>query len=548
MRWFNNLNMATKNLLTLGLLCAAPFAVALIAHNAAARVQFVERELVDKSNIAALHLLECRADLNRIRGRMFERFLTPSVPEQLAIKLEIEGGIEDVWTRLSSIRRILVVKNDASDLVNLGRIEKQLVSFFAGRAEVAQFIEQADTEAAKAMLLGIQHQRFEALRLALVELSDRILDRSREAVAESERSDRSANLTLILVCLAALLFAALVLWWMNRQVVVPLRAVADLAVRVAAGDLTVQVETDGRRDEVGLLQQSLQIMVQNLATTNRELRDGFSVLNASSSEIFATISQVAVGASETASATTKTAMVAEEVKQTAIVSNQKAQAVQIEAERHLQISEVGMRAVAATIEGMNRIHVQMTTIMDTITQLSEHSQSIGEIIAMVNDLAEQSNLLAVNAAIEATRAGEFGRSFTVVAQEVRSLAEQSRQATSHVRSILMDVQKATAGAVKAAELGTTAVVAGLQQASDSGRSIQVLSEGVSNAAQTAAQIAVFSQRQLDDIDQMTAAIAYIRHSAAQDISATQKLEEAANRITELGQKVEALLARQRIAA
>ncbi|MBE0647103.1 MAG: methyl-accepting chemotaxis protein, partial [Bacteroidales bacterium] len=95
--------------------------------------------------------------------------------------------------------------------------------------------------------------------------------------------------------------------------------------------------------------------------------------------------------------------------------------------------------IANTIEGMNKIRQQMTAIAGMVVRLSEQSQTIGEITATVNELAEQSNLLAVNAAIEAAKAGEHGKGFTVVAQEIKMLADRSKEATYQVRNILRDV-------------------------------------------------------------------------------------------------------------
>src|SRR5207302_9134131 len=120
------------------------------------------------------------------------------------------------------------------------------------------------------------------------------------------------------------------------------------------------------------------------------------------------------------------------------------------------------------------IQSQMESIAESIVRLSEQSQSIGEIISTVNDLAEQSNLLAVNAAIEAAKAGEQGKGFTVVAHEVKSLAEQSKQATSQVRAILSDIQRATNGAAMAVEQGAKAVEEGVRQSAEAGRSIAQL--------------------------------------------------------------------------
>src|SRR3982074_1011373 len=110
----------------------------------------------------------------------------------------------------------------------------------------------------------------------------------------------------------------------------------------------------------------------------------------------------------------------------------------------------------------------MEAIAESMMRLSEQTQTIGQIIATVEDLAAQSNLLAVNAAIEAAKAGEHGKGFSVVAQEVKSLGEQSRQATTQVRTILSDVQKATTTAVMATEQGSKAVEAGTRQTEAAG--------------------------------------------------------------------------------
>jgi methyl-accepting chemotaxis protein len=195
---------------------------------------------------------------------------------------------------------------------------------------------------------------------------------------------------------------------------------------------------------------------------------------------------------------------------------------------------------------MNRIQEQMESIAESVVRLSEQGQAIGEIIATVNDLAEQSNLLAVNAAIEATRAGEYGKGFAVVAQEVRSLAEQSRDATKQVRTILMEVQKATSAAVIATEQGTKAVAAGLKQATDAGESIGGLTGSVGEAAQAAIQIAASSQQQLVGMDQIATAIANIRQATTQNMAGTRQLEASAQNLQELGGRLKILVARQRV--
>jgi methyl-accepting chemotaxis protein len=201
--------------------------------------------------------------------------------------------------------------------------------------------------------------------------------------------------------------------------------------------------------------------------------------------------------------------------------------------------------VEEAILGMQRIQEQMESIAGSIVQLSEQGQAIGEIIATVNDLAEQSNLLAVNAAIEATRAGEQGKSFGVVAQEIKSLAEQSRQATSQVRRILGDIQKATNAAVLATEQGNKAVEAGVKQSNETSESIRLLSASINDAAQAATQISVSSQQQMIGMDQIVLAMNNIKEASEQNVAGTKQAELAAHSLHEMGAKLSIMVSGKR---
>ena len=130
----------------------------------------------------------------------------------------------------------------------------------------------------------------------------------------------------------------------------------------------------------------------------------------------------------------------------------------------------------------------MESVGESIVRLSEQTLAIGEIITAVSDLAQQSNLLAVNAAIEASKAGEHGKGFAVVAQEIKSLADQSKQATEQVRAILSDTQKATSASVMAAEQVSKAVEVGVRQAAESGESIRKLAGSIAESAQAALKL------------------------------------------------------------
>ena len=328
-------------------------------------------------------------------------------------------------------------------------------------------------------------------------------------------------------------------------VTVPLVFVARHVERIANGEIPAPLTAVQRGDFV-LLQTNVNTMTAVLRDLNRDSSDGVSVLAAASTEILATVSQLAGVAAETAASVTQTSTTVEEVKQTAHLSAQRARDVQDSAVQNAAIGESGRVAVVETVEGMDRIRGQMGAIADAIVRLSELGQSIGEIITTVNDLAEQSNMLAVNAAIEATRAGEYGKGFAVVAQEVKSLADQSRQATTQVRSILSDVQKATSSAVMATEQGTKTVADGVRQASQAGESIRRLADAIGEAADAATQIVASADQQLVGMEQIAMAMGSIRLATAQNVAGTRQLEESALSLSSTGERLRLVVERQRV--
>lgn len=268
-----------------------------------------------------------------------------------------------------------------------------------------------------------------------------------------------------------------------------------------------------------------------------QLRDATARLSSSSAEILATTTQLASSASETATAVSEATATTEEVKQTSQLSGEKAKNVMESAQKAASVAQQGKDAVAQNVDAINRIKSQAELVAESIVKLSEQTQAIGEITTSVNDLAEQSNLLAVNAAIEAAKAGEQGKGFAVVAGEIKSLAEQSKQATAQVRTILTDIQKAANAAVMATEQAGNAVGAGVKQAAVAGESIGNLADIVMEAAQAATQVAASSQQQLVGIDQIASAMENIKQATQQNVAGAKQAEKAAQDLNELGLKL-----------
>jgi len=365
------------------------------------------------------------------------------------------------------------------------------------------------------------------------------------SAATADQSQISVLVILVGIPLALILITGIAVL-LIRIISRPLKAMTILSNRVADGDLTVKVPHITRGDEVGVLYLSLGIMVENLRELLGQTQEGISMMGSSASEILATTTQIASGVAETATGVSETTATVEEVKQTVKLSSQKAKAVMESAQRSVLISQAGEKSVEETLAGMNRIREQMDLIAMSIVRLTEQSQAIGEIISTVNDIAEQSNLLAVNAAIEAAKAGEQGRGFAVVAQEVKSLAEQSKKATAQVRAILGDVQKATGAAVTAAEKGSKVVDAGVKQSQDVSEAIRQLSDSIAEAAQASTQIAASGQQQSLGMDQVAQAMESIKVASTQNMAGTKQAEVAARGLHEMGERLRLMVARYKL--
>ncbi len=320
----------------------------------------------------------------------------------------------------------------------------------------------------------------------------------------------------------------------------PLKKLCDKVMAMADGDLTVTLTPGIRLDEVGTLMDAFYYMLGTLRGQTQQIADGAKTISASISQISATSSQLTAGSSEITTSVAEIGTTVEEVRQTAYLSNEKADHVSRTSELMTRVSETGKRATEDAVNGMTRIRQEMEYIAESIVKLSEQTQNIGEIINAVNELADQSNLLSVNASIEAAKAGEHGRGFAVVAQEVKSLADQSKEATKQIRSILNDIQKATGAAVMATERGNKAVESGVHLSVEAGESIDVLSHRVIESAQAAMQIAASSQEQLVGMDQLVQAMDSIKDASIQNVEGARQLQTAIQGLNELGQSMKQL--------
>ncbi|MQX32276.1 HAMP domain-containing protein [Sinorhizobium meliloti] len=332
------------------------------------------------------------------------------------------------------------------------------------------------------------------------------------------------------------------------------RALAVLAEKVSAGDLAQKASVEGS-DELAVLGDSFNAMTARLAGMidnergSRErlekllatISETAQHLSSSAAEILAGTTQQVEGMREQSSAVAQTVTSVDEVLQTSEQAAQRAQHVAASYDNAVKISNEGRRALDDTVQVMNAVSARTETIAADILSLAENSLEIGEIVSVVAEIADQTNLLALNAAIEASRAGEHGRGFNVVASEIRTLADQSKSATTRVRRILMEIQKSTNSAVIGAEDGSKSVNRALETVSEAGETIRQLEAIVADSARSVAQIAASAGQQRAGMKQIHEAMHYIEQTSSQNLSAIRQAEEAAKDLNELGSRLKEML-------
>ena len=247
-----------------------------------------------------------------------------------------------------------------------------------------------------------------------------------------------------------------------------------------------------------------------------------------------------------AAALQQTQTTAQEIRQTSMLASQKASDVLGVAEQAEQIGRTGESNIEQTFAGLTDIRGHVGQIAAKIRELGEATQKIGGITVTVKDLADQSNMLALNAAIEAVRSGEHGRSFGVVAREIRSLADQSIQATNRVREILEDISGSIRGAVAITEKGSQKIEGGLQQVRVSGENLKQLSNIVKDNSAAVRQIAAAVSQQNAGITQIFSAVTDQTRMMDETMRRLESTTQAASTLKDLSQRVSEVVGRFRV--
>lgn len=359
---------------------------------------------------------------------------------------------------------------------------------------------------------------------------------------ESLKVFRVVIVISLIVFLAAVILPVLISLTMRSIILSPIQKAADSLRRVTQGDLTGRIDLDSS-DEIGEMVRDVNALTETLHETIKQIATSSNDVSSAAAMLDNATEQMATGVEEAAMQVNSVATASEEMSKT---TSEIAQNCVIAAKSSQEASDsanTGETIITETIDVMNRINSNVRDSAQIIRELGQRSDQIGEVVGLINDVADQTNLLALNAAIEAARAGEHGRGFAVVADEVRKLAERTTQATQEIRQTIQSMQLETKKAVVSMEEGVKDVGQGAIEAQKSGDALKHILNQITKVTTEINQIAVASEEETATTNEIASSIQQISQVMQETARRIQQNAEASAKLASLSKNMDGIVGR-----
>ncbi|NMZ40254.1 HAMP domain-containing protein [Pseudomonas proteolytica] len=495
------------------------------ADNAVARVSEIEKSLLQGDSVSQFNSV---IDLSKLiqQARFQVRGYTYSA------KVEAEqpalDAIANALKNADSLRSQLPEQYSA----NLQEASDSLKAYLAA---VSQF---RDSQVASAAALK-----------AMAEQGDLLFDRSKKLTASQtiirDADAAQAKFLLMLATALALVFGIVAAWAITRQIVIPLSQTLKVAERVAAGDLTHDLVSQ-RQDELGQLQRAMQSMTMGLRDLIGGISDGVTQIASAAEELSAVTEQTSAGVNSQKVETDQVATAMNEMAATVQEVARNAEEACEAAVAADQQAREGDRVVGEAIAQIERLAGEVGNSTEAMGHLKRESDKIGSVLDVIKSVAQQTNLLALNAAIEAARAGEAGRGFAVVADEVRSLAQRTQKSTEEIEELIVGLQSGTQQVATIMDNSRSLTDSSVELTRRAGNALENITRTVSAIQAMNQQIATAAEQQSAVAEEINRSVLNVRDVSEQTAAASEETAASSTELARLGTHLQALVGRFRV--
>jgi methyl-accepting chemotaxis protein len=492
-------------------------------------ILFGYRYVADKASVANELDKESMYLQMMLRG-VNEVIITEGTPQSVEIAERGITGFNDIHTRLlSDIKDQDTHQIIAEDMAPVWESIKENIKPFLER--------DLDVEADGLM---IKYGKVLTQSDQLLNTVQALSAKTRAVVSSNSSKSEIIQNIMIIGILSILIVFAFLSYKTYRSITSPIKELTIIAEGFKSGDLRISMD-ESTNDEFGMLASHFNKATAKLSTMISDVKSSTDTLAGNSENLSVSISQIASNTREQSSQTSQAAAATEELNSSFQSVAQNTITAAESAKNATELAVKGGEVVNETVRGMNMIAESVNESASSIEALGENSEKIGDIVKVISDIAEQTNLLALNAAIEAARAGEQGRGFAVVADEVRKLAEKTTSATKEIVEMINHIQDDTNRAVETMRSGTEKVATGVSSANEAGDSLQEIVASVQNVTDMVQQIATAAEQQSATGGEVASNIESVANITQQTAEGAQESSGATNNLNDLAQSLKQIV-------
>lgn len=534
-----NMNIAPRAFLGFAFIAALVIGLSVFSVHRMAQIRQTAIDMESNQLPSIGHLSGMLENSLRLRITSF-RTLVNREPASLR---ETDARIAELIGKLQTAKKAYAsLPAEADELTVYNQFEATLATFLDIQAKVLDLSHQDKVEDMRAL---INTRMKEATDLMGVQINQLIALNTKSATEAGDISRAeydSANLSMIAVSVVAVLLTIMLAWLLTRSIVNPMTRAVRAAEEISSGDLTRPIEVDGKDEATQLL--------RALATMQRNLRQTIELISGSSTQLASAAEELSAVTEESSRGLQQQN---NEIEQAATAVNEMTAAVEEVARNAVSTSEASQQSNQAARQGRDRVVETVKSIQDMTQQiqatsglvegLAAQGRDIGKVLDVIRSIAEQTNLLALNAAIEAARAGEAGRGFAVVADEVRALAHRTAQSTTEIEQMVAGIQTRTGDAVQSMSRNTDSTRTTLSLASSAGDALELITEAISQINERNLVIASASEEQAQVSREVDRNLVNIRDLAAQTAAGANQTSAASHELSRLAVDLKAMVAR-----